>query len=66
LAYKCDILLKQENNEGVITCCHKILEIDPQNSDAFNYKGRALNKQKKYEEALEYFDKGLEYLCKDT
>src|SRR5271157_692852 len=44
----------------------KAIEINPQNTDAWNNKGDALSKQNKYDEALKAFDKAIEINPQNT
>ncbi len=44
----------------------KAIEINPQNTDAWNNKGDALSKQNKYDEALKAFDKAIEIDSQNT
>mgnify|MGYP001130146621 FL=1 len=45
---------------SAIECYNKAIELSPSSTIAFCGKGLALYKQKKYEDALEYSEKGLE------
>jgi len=49
-----------KNFDLVIGGCKKILQVNPQNSAAYNNLGYALLSQKKYEEAVEVFTKAID------
>jgi tetratricopeptide (TPR) repeat protein len=49
-----------KNKDGDIECCDKVIEINPQNADAYYNKAQALSTIEKYAEAIEYYDKALE------
>lgn len=49
-----------EDYEKAIECCDKVIAINPNIAEAYNNKGNALNKQTKYEEAIEAYNKAFE------
>lgn len=53
-------LYNQGNYSGSINAFNKVIELDPNNSNAWSAKGAVLAKKKNYNEAIKAFEKVLE------
>ena len=52
-------------HDEAVKCIDKSLEINSNNTDAWNNRGRALAQQERWEEAIYYYDKAISKRKKD-
>jgi len=56
---------RKKNNNFFIFCFKKIIELDPQNMEAYMNQGLLYSKLKNYSKSIKYYNKAIEIMPND-